>query len=408
VVSRSIVALLAAPTIGHADPPTSRSYAIELYDGVALGQAATIAMGGAAVANAQGSAGTLVNPSAGAVRPTTDTDSWNWDYHLDAISSTLSSDHDNDGVSAPDNNGGRQAVTFGAAIRKGDWAGALTYSIEQVPVQQVVSGGVEVSPRLELSTQRTIFALSRYLPSIDVALGGALELASFHVDNCPGLDANPSDGVPPTPSVDCPESFGLTAAGVSIGATWLPSLMDFRLGASFRSSFRGGDVTSNVCDPNDCEGYVLPNTVVSPWRVAVGGAYRFAPTAWNQLVGGYWRDERALEIVADVVVTGASDNAFGLESFGRKDLLRSGRHIAISPRVGAEYEWLPGRLRLRLGSYWEPERFVDVGGRLHATFGIEARVFQFKFFGPRRGRITLTGDVAQRYANVGFSVGFWH
>ena len=90
------------------------------------------------------------------------------------------------------------------------------------------------------------------------------------------------------------------------------------------------------------------------------------------------------------------------------DLQATGQHVGVSPRVGAEFEWLPGRLRVRAGSYWEPARFADVNGRIHATLGIEARAFEFSLFGPRRGRITLTGDVASRYNNVGLSVGFWH
>ena len=89
-------------------------------------------------------------------------------------------------------------------------------------------------------------------------------------------------------------------------------------------------------------------------------------------------------------------------------LERSGTHTSVSVRGGAEYEWVPGRLRVRAGSYWEPGRFDGVSGRLHGTFGIEARVLQFWLFGQRRGRITLTGDVASGYKNLGLSIGFWH
>jgi hypothetical protein len=35
-------------------------------------------------------------------------------------------------------------------------------------------------------------------------------------------------------------------------------------------------------------------------------------------------------------------------------------------------------------------------------------VFEVNVWGRRRGRITLTGDVAERYRNVGVSIGFWH
>jgi hypothetical protein len=110
-----------------------------------------------------------------------------------------------------------------------------------------------------------------------------------------------------------------------------------------------------------------------------------------------------------VIVIGPSVNAFGLESFGNQRLQRSGRHTNISVRGGLEYEWLPGRLRVRGGSYWEPGRFVGVSGRMHVTFGIELRILQFWLWSkPRRGRISLTSDLAERYRNGSLSIGFWH
>ena len=141
----------------------------------------------------------------------------------------------------------------------------------------------------------------------------------------------------------------------------------------------------------------------------IGGfAYRFAKTQWNQLVPTRWRDEYALTLTSDVIVTGSSPNAYGIEAFGLQQLQRSGRHSATSVRVGAEGEVVPGRLRLRLGSYWEPERFVDQGGRIHLTFGAEVGVFQFWLIGKRRLRLSFTGDVADKYRNVVGSIGFWH
>jgi hypothetical protein len=49
-----------------------------------------------------------------------------------------------------------------------------------------------------------------------------------------------------------------------------------------------------------------------------------------------------------------------------------------------------------------------VSGRLHGTFGIEVRAFEANVWGRRRGRVTLTGDIAERYRNLGVSIGFWH
>jgi hypothetical protein len=183
---------------------------------------------------------------------------------------------------------------------------------------------------------------------------------------------------------------------------------NFRAGLAVESGIAGGDVTTPRCDPEDCQGYILPSEVAAPGRVILGGAYRWSELAWDQPVWQRWRDERALTAAVDLVVTGPSKNGFGLEAFSMKELQRSGRHVAVSLRGGAEYEALPGRLRVRGGAYWEPGRFEGVGGRIHGTVGADLRLFQFQMWGPRRGRISGTADVAARYRNVAVSVGFWH
>jgi hypothetical protein len=121
-----------------------------------------------------------------------------------------------------------------------------------------------------------------------------------------------------------------------------------------------------------------------------------------------FRDEQAVTLAADLVVTGATGNGYGIEAFGMQQLQRSGASVALSLRGVVEYEWLPGRLRLRGGAYWEPARFDGVGGRFHTTVGAELAVWQFYFLGQRRLRLAFTADVASRYRNAGVSIGFWH
>jgi len=381
-----LVALFAGPA--YADPTltpiTSRSYSLDLYEGVALGNSAVVAMGGATVANAFGSSGTLANASASAVRNTTDTDRWSWDYHLDYLNATQSHDYANSGVEPVGMTGGAQALTFGGAVRVRDWAGAITASQNTFPL------GTMLSAR----TQRARAAVAHWFADRDFAVGVAFQLAQFDMKPC-------ADG-------NCISQFTISGAGLEGGATYAPRMESYRFGASGTTKIIGGNVTATNCDPDDCGGYILPEAVRVPWRIAVGGAYRFAESEWNQLVGGNFRDEPAVTVVADLVVTGNSPNAYGLDAFAQNQLERSGSTWAWSLRGGAEYEWLPGRLRVRGGSYWEPGRFDGVSGRLHGTFGIEVRVFEFYAWGRRRGRITLTGDLASRYNNLGISIGFWH
>ncbi len=386
VVARVVVLVVAgavaAARPAHAQPAqyppiTSRDYAIDLYDGVAIGNTDMVGMGGAGAAVVVGTAGVLMNPSAIAVRPTTDNDRWSLDYHLSYLTGKYSSDYDNNGQVA---SGGATLFTAGFGGRIGNWGAAVTALLQQTPVP---------SSSLTTNALRLRFVVSTWIPRIDLAVGGGIQNASFALD--------PSSG---------PALFSIDGYGLIAGATWLPHGESYRLGGAIDGSIDGGAVLPGTCaDPENCMGYILPSRVRSPARLVAGAAYRWAPTAWNQQVPGPFRDEPSLTLAADVVVTGSTANGAGVEAFGMHELQPSGRHVVTG---GAAYECLPGRLRLRAGSYWEPARFDGVPGRAHATFGVDLRVLAFQLFGERRGRISLIGDVADRYRNFAFDIGFWH
>lgn len=361
-----------------ADPIVDRNFAIDFYEGVAIGDTSQVGMGGAGAARVVGSAGTLLNASAPAIRETTDTDRWSWGYHLDALTGRYSSDYDNNGA-VTDETTGAELVTAGLALRIGDWGGAITSTYQRAPLEG----------SLRAVVTRARLAIARYFPRHDLAAGVGVQSVTFGIER--GGD----------------EMFSITGAGLLAGATWLPRMESFRAGAALESAIFGGDVETSRCDPNDCQGYILPGAVETPARLIAGVAYRWAPTPWNQLVPHKFRDERSVTAAADLVVTGPSSNGHGVEAFGMRELQRSGRTAAVSLRAGAEYEWLPGRLRVRAGGYWEPGRFDGVGGRVHATFGADVRVFEFRLLGLRRGRISWTADVAARYRNLALSIGFW-
>lgn len=378
---RPLAVLLLAASPVRAEPITNRDYSIDFYEGVAIGSSKQVGMGGAGAALLVGSAGTLLNASAPAIRETTDTDTWTWDYHLDLLSGRYSTDYDNNGYVAPEATGASLA-TFGLALRVDNWAGAITTTAQTTTVDGTTP--------LEAEALRVKGVLAYYFEDRDVAAGIGVQTVTFQL----GPDDDPL--------------FAITGTGVLLAATWMPRFRDVRVAAALESAILGGQVDAAGCDPENCQGYILPGNVESPARTIVGGAYRFAPTRWNQLVGGRWRDERSLTIATDVVITGRTTNGHGIEAFGMQMLQRSGASFGVSLRGGAEYEWLPGRLRLRAGSYWEPARFEGIGGRVHVTFGADLRVFEFDLFGRRRGRIGATGDVASRYRNIAVSVGFWH
>jgi len=383
-----LACLFARSAYAQFPPITSRAYAIDLYDGVALGSTEMVGMGGAGAAVALGTAGVLLNPSAIAVRPTTDQGSWSVDYHLDLLTGRFSSDYDNNGQVA---SGGASLITLGIGGRYHDWAVALTGISQTTPV----AGS---SPQLTAEALRARFTVATQISQIDLAVGAGFQVATFDV-------TRPMD---PGKFEDDLTLFSISGTGVIAGATWLPRGESFRIATAVDGPINGGEVKADHCEAPTCDIDKLPGRVRAPWRVVAGGAFRWAPSAWNQPVTTPFRDERAVTVAADIVVTGATSNGHGIEAFGMQQLQPSGRHTVLGVRGGVDYEWLPGRLRVRGGSYWEPGRFDGVGGRLHATFGGDVRVFEFHAWGLRRGRLSITSDAAARYRNFAVSIGFWH
>ena len=381
----ALVCLLVAVPAAAEPPITSRDYAIDFYEGTAIGDVRMVGMGGTGLALIPGSAGTLLNASAPAVRLTTDNDPWTWDWHVDYLNGQYSSDFDNNGV-ALDKASGAQLVTGGLGVRVGKWAGNLTLSIQSAPIDDL--------DLLKAQNVRARFALARWFPNLDASFGVGVQSIAFRI-----LDGEQ-------------EMFNISGAGLIAGATWLPRMENYRVAAALETPIIGGEVSTEACDPSACmlgtSTYILPNQVEASARAGVGGAYRWAETAWNQQVHPLYRDERAVTAAVDLWLTGSSKNGYGIEKFAVQELQRSGRHANVGARAGVEVEAIPGRLRLRAGTYWEPERFSGVGGRLHGTFGIEGRVFEFQLWGLRRGRVGITTDIAARYRNLALSIGFWH
>lgn len=366
----------------HAQPApiTDRDYALDLYTGAAVGSVRIVGMGGTTIAVSEGTSGALLNPAAAAVRRTTSQGSWDWDFHIDYLSSVQSCDFENDGYPCDAGAASTDLVTAGLAGMLEGWGLAVVGTTITADV-----GGVEAT------TSNAKIALARELLDQEWTVGAGVRLGSFAI-------------------VDQGQTiFSIVGSGLELGALWRPRLGDLRVGASVALPVGGDDPDIDCEGDVECRGHIPPGRVVVPWHVAAGVAWRIAPSRWNQQWLAHYRDERAILLAADVIVTGAVDDGHGLEGFAYGELQPSGRSTVVSVRAGVEYEWLPGRLRLRGGSYWEPGRFEGVGGRLHATVGAELALFQFRFWKWWfRPRVALTGDVAERYANGGFSVGFWH
>jgi hypothetical protein len=83
-----------------------------------------------------------------------------------------------------------------------------------------------------------------------------------------------------------------------------------------------------------------------------------------------------------------------------------------------ESEIIPHWVKLRAGSYYEPTRFrtspsgEKLTGRLHGTFGLDAKLFPWSVFGlfdeGTEWRAGGAIDQADGYFGWSVSIGVWH
>ncbi len=313
------------------------------------------------------------------------------------MSGKLGSDHDNNGIETEDASFNPTA-TFGVVGQYKGWGLGLAFT-GQVSENTVVSGPA-AGARIRSDALVNRISLARQFRDGDVvvglsAVGALLQMTSFSEDSSQEL-------------------LGLSGGSLGAGVVFKPADKSYRIGASGQLPIVSDETTTQECDPLDCAGYILPERVQIPWQARVGFAARRGATPWNRTTKRRWVDEKALLWAVDMILTGTTPRGAGLEAFGQRQLQPSGRTLSLSVRGGVDYEWKPGRLRVRAGSYFEPSRFRDpegddIPGRLHITFGADLRVWQFGFWDDQyRVRLSLTSDLAHKFANSGLSLGFWH
>ncbi len=382
-----VLVLLALPRLARADQPiTDRNYVIDAHRGAAVADYRVIGMGGVSLATAEGAIGLLANPAAASSRPATASSWFYWDFLFDVYTPSLGVDFDNNGVRQDQFSAKTGAINAGLVGMFGAFGVAISVSGELRDFAP--PGGAEAS----LSAAMWRLTLARSFLDGDLVAGASVVAGGFNLRL-------------PATGVDLVNAGGWTIEG---GGLWQPHEGNLRIGASFRPAVSAA-IDPTACDPNNCAGYTLPERVEFPWTAGAGVAWRLGPTPWNRRLSDDFRDERSTILAADVLVSGPVEKGAGLEAFLEKRLQPSGQTASLSLRFGAEYEWVPGWLRVRGGTYWEAPRFEGVDGRLHVTLGLDVRFWSFSLWGSKyRMRFSLAGDGARYYGNTVLSLGFWH
>lgn len=191
-----------------------------------------------------------------------------------------------------------------------------------------------------------------------------------------------------------PERFG--GVGAELGLLLRSPATGLSLGLVWRQGTSTGDL--------DEVSALGVRAVELPAELALGAAWsgELRPAQANPL---------PLRLVADLVLASPVEEAFMLEALMLGEQVAKGRAASWSPRLGAELEPWPDRLRLRAGTYLEPSRTDLADGRLHGTGGLELRLFRLRLL---RGIIDMdisyeaAIDAAPRYLNLSYlGVGTW-
>jgi hypothetical protein len=390
--SRVVAALLLVPC-GAAAEETN----IDFFTGPVISASRVIGMGGAYVGVGEGADGHLINPASFAVRYSWAADDWfDYDWASNQLVIPASSDIrlDLSGQDYEFLDARAQDVGFHVKFGRSAW-GIHLADVEYLYENATPNG----KRRPTLYRQRYGgLAYARILARGNLHAGVLLSIASAGI-------WRPETTVESGETKDEQRLLTVTGAGVQGGLLWTPVLRPWRAGISWRSSIVADDIKgiyrAGIADQ-------VPSRLIVPAQLSLGFSRRIGRREYNpdpeakKRAPGPPPDPRYLLVAADLVITDAVRRGMGTLAFLNGQFQVSGKGISLSPRLGLEAEVLADRLRLRTGSYFEPNRFAGPG-RLHATAGADLRVTALL-----KWKLSFALDVAESYFNSGFGIGLWH
>jgi len=358
-------------------PIVDNNYNLDLRQGPILGSARQVALGGAYIGVAEGITSLNSNPAGVAFRLERSTTKFDWDWTA-GLNDLASKDFDNNGQSPPDYKD-HHMRSLGLMGQYGPWGIGVLNNAEIL----ALDGPDGKQNEYVLSV--TSLALGRQFFDRELTVGVGLRATTSKVR---------------TKTFDT-EFGNLSGIGWNAGGVWNPERGPFRLGVAYSSSIRSHQsLDSTGGAPVTVNGLIIPQQVILPATLGVGVSYAFDSAP-------FWKNHKLL-VASDLLVTAPSDNAVGVESVLAQKIQPVGTERTTSIRLGAELETLPGRLRLRLGSYYEPSNYEGVPSRMHLTGGFEVRIFHSSILGEHDWSLTTTVDSARDYVNVFISLGFWY
>lgn len=401
--SRSAVLGLLVATTALCVPRADASFAdgqfsLDIARGPVIASGRVVGLGGAYTGVAEGVQGFFRSPAALANRTRHSVDWYDWDVAFDWVITPGSGvDFDNDGQFAAEDREFRGTNT-GLSFQFGSVSlGVLiqTSGFEQFDPARTARIAV-VDGRLGLA-----WTYGRGAWIVGVGIGDT----EFDLV----VDRHKIDKLSPEPE---DTSAHYRAQGFDLGVLWRPPDQPWRLGLAYRRGLH-----MPLPEGSSAAGVLLPHQIIVPSQLSLGASYcmQASGAPYNRPLGGAagWDadqpapDRRYLLFAADLVHTGAArDDSYNFEGYISSTPRPSGKSPSLSLHLGAESEVLHDSLKVRLGTYTEPDRVHEENlGRMHVTGGVEYHAFDLYGW---QWRLGLTFDKAPRFANVMLGLGFWH
>lgn len=404
-----VFALLSAVAArAHAQENAEDPRTIDTVRGTIRGSTRYIGLGGAFVAIADDTQGVAINPASAAVRMPYSWDAFDYSFGIDlGIATWLPK---NDVYNAPQNadgsNGGSLFGSFAILTNYRHAGLGIAAEAEQNVASHKAQQGFSTKLTANFGLMRPALAYGYF--DGQLLLGAGLRVLGFSFGGNQG-------------SVPLTAGIGYTA-----GLIVKPSSQQYRVGVAIEQP-----INAEVASDDG----TAPTMVHVPWTAALGFAYQFGERKLNpkfvtardrarkntagrepsaeevkaakkELFDEYQRDQTWYLLLSTelALIQASGDVVLG----GSNALNRT----LVSPRIGIETEVVPRWLRLRTGSYLELATTVEGHSRLHATGGVDIKLFEWNMFGLigpfDYWQLSLAADGARSYLNTSFSIGFWH
>lgn len=401
-----VFALLSAfATRAHAQTEMEQPRTIDTVRGTIRGSTRFIGLGGAFVAIADDTEGVAINPASAAVRLPYSWDAFNFSIGIDlGIATWLPK---NDVYNAPQSSNGGSLFGSFAILTNYRHAGfGLAAEAEQNIATHKAQQGFSTKLTANFGLMHPAIAYGYFDGQLQ--LGYGLRVLGFSFGGKQGA-------VPLTAGI-----------GYTAGLIVKPKGQQFRVGVAIEQP-----INAEIASDDG----TAPSVVHVPWTAALGFAYQFGRRRLNpkfvtakdrarQHTAGREPSEEEVKAAEKALfdefqrsqtwylllsselalIQGSGDVALG----GAPALNRT----LVSPRLGIETEVVPRWLRLRAGSYLELATTEEGHSRVHATGGVDIKLFEWNVFGLigkfDHWQLSLAADGARSYLNTSFSIGFWH